>query len=250
MKLHNKVAVITGGGSGIGAAIALRMAQDGANVAVFDINESAAVEVASSIQKRTGREALGLGVDVGDRNAIETAFAKVDADFGSLDILVNNAGVTKPAMIHNISPEDWRMVYRVNVDAVFFGIKAAAALMKPRKFGRIINTVSGAGLMGDIGQLHYSSSKGAVITMTRSAARELARYNITVNAISPTALTPLTQPTFDDEKFGEQYRKMIPLGRVALPEEIAPAWAFLASEDASYITGVILRVDGGRAIGV
>jgi 3-oxoacyl-[acyl-carrier protein] reductase len=247
MLLENEVAVVTGAGKGLGRAFALALAKEGAKVTVAEADPSTGEKVVEEIGQ-LGGTAIFIQVDVSQKIQVEAMVQKTIEAFGRIDILVNNAGITKPAMINKISEDDWDRIYAVNVKGTFLCIQAVLPYMREHKSGCIINLTSGAGLVGDIGQLHYSSSKAAIAGITRSAARELARYNIRVNAVSPVAMTDTTRKVLTDPKFKEKYFEMIPLRRVAEPEEIAPAIVFLASGKAGYITGQILPVDGGRTI--
>lgn len=247
--LSGKAAIITGGGVGLGRAYALALAGAGAGVVVADVNTSAAEEVVGEIEAAKGR-AVATDVDVSRREDTERMAQVCLESFGRIDVLVTNAGVTDPAMIHKMTGEQWDRVISVNQKGVFHSIQAVLPTMREQESGRIINVASASGLIGDIGQINYAASKGAVIAMTKAAARELARYKITVNAISPVARTEMTQTVFEDPRFKDTYLSFIPLGYFGEPEEISPAVVFLASDEAAYLTGVVLRVDGGRATGV
>lgn len=247
MRLANKVAIVTGAGKGLGRAFAIALAREGAKVTVAEVDAQTGSRVVEEI-KQSGGTAIYVQVDVSQKIHVEAMVQETLGTFGQIDILVNNAGITKPAMIQNISEEDWDRIYAVNVRGTFLCIQAVLPHMRERNSGRIINLTSGAGLVGDIGQLHYSSSKAAIAGITRSAARELGRYNIKVNAISPVAMTDGTRKVFTDPKFKDKYLELIPLRRFAEPEQIAPAVVFLASDEADYITGQIIPVDGGRTI--
>lgn len=247
--LSGKAAIVTGGGAGLGQAYALALADAGASVMVTDVNNQAADEVAKEIES-AGGNAASAEIDVTDRQDTQR-MAKLCVDsFSRIDVLVTNAGITDPAMIHKMTEEQWDRVISVNQKGVFNSIQAVLPAMREQESGRIINVTSAAGLLGDIGQINYAATKGAVTAMTRAAARELARYNITVNAISPVAVTEMTRTVFEDPKFKDLYQSFIPLGYFGEPGDIAPSVVFLASDEARYITGAVLRVDGGRAIGV
>jgi 3-oxoacyl-[acyl-carrier protein] reductase len=246
MKLDGRNAVVTGGGRGVGRAICLAFAREGANVIVnYAGNEKAANEVVDMV-KGIGRKAVAVRGDVAK---FEDAQRIVDAcveHFGSIDILVNNAGISKPAMLHKLSEELWDEVVDVQMKGPWHCIKAASRYFMERKAGCIINVTSVAGIVGTTGQIHYAAAKGGVVTLTKSAARELARYNVTANVISlGIVTTEMTSTLQNDEKLKDIYVKRILLARYAEPEDVAPAFVFLASDDARYITGQLLCVDGG-----
>ena len=246
MKLEGKNAVVTGGGRGVGRAISLAFAQEGANVIVnYAGNEKTANEVVGMIQAM-GRKAVAVKGNV----AVEEDAKKiVDAcveNFGSIHILVNNAGISKPAMLHKLTVDVWDEVVNVQMRGPWLCIKAASKYFMEQKYGRIINVTSVAGVVGTIGQINYAAAKGGVVTLTKSAARELARYNVTANVISlGIVTTDMTMTLQTDEKLKEIYVKRILLNRYAEPEDVSPAFVFFASDDSRYITGQLLCVDGG-----
>ena len=246
MRLEGKKAIVTGAGRGIGRAIALNFAREGADILVnYHSNDAAAQEVIQKVQEM-GRKAVAVKADV---SSYQDAYKMVDAavnDLGGLDILVNNAGMSKPGMMLKMSEEDWDKIIDIHLKGTFNASQAAGRQMKEQKSGRIINVISSAGLYGTIGQINYSSAKAGVIGFTKSASRELGRYNITVNAICPgITATEMTEKLRSDEKLKEIYLGRIQLGRFGQPEDISPAFVFFASDEASYVTGQILAVDGG-----
>ncbi|MEA2676307.1 MAG: 3-oxoacyl-[acyl-carrier protein] reductase [Chloroflexota bacterium] len=242
--LNGKAAVITGGSRGIGKAIALRLAAQGADIC-FSYRGNA--EAAAGTQKEIealGRKCLAVVADVTQADAAEALVkAALDA-FGKVDILVNNAGITRDDLIMRMKPEDWRDVLETNLFGAFWTLKAVTRPMLRAKSGRIINITSVSGQAGQMGQANYSSAKAGLIGLTKAAARELGSRGITVNAVAPGfVLTELTQGLNDDLK--QQINERTPLGRFGTTEEIAFAVAFLASDEAAYITGQVLAVDGG-----
>ena len=247
MQLKDRVAVVTGAGQGIGAAVARAYADEGAKVAVIDMNAEAAAAVAADIVARGG-EAIGVACDVADRVGVEAMAAQVTNRWGRIDILVNNAGITRTAMLHKMTSEQWQQVLAVHLTGAFNCLQAVVDGMIERRYGRIIYVTSTAGVLGTIGQINYSAAKAGVLGMTKSTAKELARHGITANAIAPGAATPMTETIRTDERFKEKYLDRIPLGRWATPEEIAPVFVFFASEASSYVTGQVLAADGGMTI--
>lgn len=247
MGISGKVAVVTGAGQGIGRAIALGFGREGAKVIIGDQNQATGREVESEIRS-TGGLALAVETDVTERGQIENLLQRSIETFGPVDIWVNNAGLIRPAMLHQMPQEDFDRVLDVHLKGTFMCVQVAGRHMRARMAGRIINVTSSAGIIGTIGQINYSAAKGGVISITKSAARELARYNITVNCVAPAAITQMTEKILADDKLRELYLSRIPLGRLAEPEEIAPAFVFLASAHASFITGQVLCVDGGMVM--
>ncbi|MCK0506184.1 SDR family NAD(P)-dependent oxidoreductase [Aromatoleum anaerobium] len=247
MQLKDRVAIVTGAGQGIGATVARAYAREGAKVAVIDLNIDAANAVAAEIVANGG-EALGVACDVSNRDQVLAMAEQVTAKWGRVDILVNNAGITRTAMLNKMTPEQWQQVLGVHLTGAFNCLQAVVGGMIERQYGRIIYVTSTAGLLGTIGQINYSAAKAGIVGMTMSTAKELARYNITANAIAPGAATPMTETIRTDERFKEKYLDRIPLGRWAEPEEIAPVFLFFASDASSYVTGQILAADGGMTI--
>ncbi len=246
MKLKDKVALVTGGSRGVGRSIALAYGKEGAKVIVnYTSNEKAAQEVVDAIAA-VGSEAIAVKADVAVKAEVESLFAAGMEKFGRLDILVNNAGFTRPAMLLKMTEDQWDQVVDIHLKAAFLCSQAAANLMKDQNSGKIINVMSVAGLVGTVGQINYSAAKGGILSMTKSIARELARYNICANVISlGIVATDMTEKIRTDEKLAEIYMNRILLKRFAEAEDISPAFVFLASDDANYITGQLLCVDGG-----
>lgn len=246
MRLSGKCAVVTGAGRGIGRAVALAFAREGANVLVnYSSSEAAAREVQQRIEA-IGRKAVLYKADVSRREEAMGMVSAAHEVFGSVDILVNNAGVTRPAMLLKMSEEDWDRVLDVHLKGAFFCTQAAGIYMKEQQSGKIINVTSVAGMVGTVGQINYSAAKGGIISFTKSTARELARFNVCANVISPGIVTTdMTEKICTDEKLRDIYMNRILLKRFAEPEDVTPTFVFLASDEANYITGQVICVDGG-----
>jgi 3-oxoacyl-[acyl-carrier protein] reductase len=245
-RLEGKAAVVTGGGRGIGRAICLAYAKEGADVVVnYASQEKPAQEVVELIAKM-GRKGVAIKGNVGLKSDAEKIINTCVDHFGKVDILVNNAGVSKPNMLYKMSEEQWDEVIDIQLKGPFLCTQIASKFMMERKYGRIINVTSSAGLWGTKGQINYSAAKGGVVALTKSAARELAGYGITVNVVQPGYVgTEMFDRVKADPKLMEIYTGRILLGRFAEPEEVAPTFIFLASDEANYITGQLICVDGG-----
>ena len=245
-RLEGKAAVVTGGGRGIGRAICLAFAKEGADVVVnYASKDQPAQEVVRMIQEM-GRKAVAVKGNVAIKADVERIILAAVENFGKIDILVNNAGVSKPNMLYKMTEEQWDEVIDIHLKGPFLCIQAASKYMMERKYGKIINVTSAAGFGGTKGQINYSSAKGGIIALTKSAARELGGHGITVNVISPGYVsTDMTEKIRTDPKLKEIYTGRILLGRFAEPEEVAPTFVFLASDESNYITGQLFSVDGG-----
>ncbi|AGT31505.1 3-ketoacyl-ACP reductase [Geobacillus genomosp. 3] len=245
--LEGKVALVTGASRGIGRAIALELARQGANVAVnYDGNEAKANEVVETIRS-LGREAFAVQADVACAEDVERMVKTVLDQFGRLDILVNNAGITRDNLLMRMKEEEWDAVINTNLKGVFLCTKAATRTMMKQRYGRIINVASVVGVIGNPGQANYVAAKAGVIGLTKTAARELASRNITVNAIAPGFITTDMTEGLSEELKADML-KQIPLARFGEPDDVARVVAFLASDAACYMTGQTLHVDGGMVM--
>ena len=246
MRLKDKIALVTGSSRGVGRAVALGFAQEGAKVVVnYTSNENAANEVVDAIQSM-GSEAIAVKADVAQKTEAEGLVGAAVETFGKIDVLVNNAGFTRPALMIKMTEDQWDQVIDIHLKGAFLCSQAAGLRMKEQDSGKIINVTSVAGLFGTVGQINYSSAKGGLISMTKSIARELARYNVCCNVVSIGILSMgMSEKITTDENFKEIYLNRILLKRFGRPEDVTPAFVFLASDESNYITGQILCVDGG-----
>ena len=244
MKLKDQVAVITGSAQGIGKTIAETFAKEGANIVITDINIEKAQATADEIKNKYNVETIAIASNVTKLSDCENLIAKTLDKFQKIDILVNNAGITKDNLVLRMSEQEWDAVISVNLKGVFNSIKAVTRTMFKQRSGRIINIASVVGIMGNAGQANYSASKGGVIALTKTCAKEFSSRNILVNAIAPGFIkTAMTDALSDEVK--AKYAEVIPLKRLGEAQDIANSALFLASEDSSYITGNVINVNGG-----
>jgi len=238
-----KVAIVTGGGQGIGRAIALDFAETGVDVVVADINIEAA-EAAAAEAAAAGSAGLAIELNVADAASVEAMVEKVTGKYGRIDYLINNAGITRDALMMRMADDAWQAVMDINLTGTFLCSRAVIRIMMKQRDGRIVNVSSVVGAMGNAGQTNYAASKAGVMGLTKSLAREVAARGITVNAVAPGFIqTAMTEALPD--KAREELVNLIPNGRLGTPEDVAAAVRFLVSEDASYITGQVLHVNGG-----
>jgi len=247
MPLSGRVALITGASQGIGRSCALKLAASGATVAVAARNQEKLHELSEQI-KTAGGKAAAFPVDVADEEHVKTAFKAALAQFGKIDILVNNAGITRDQLVMRMKRSDWDSVLNTNLTSAYLCIQQVIGSMLKQRWGRIINITSVFGQMGQAGQANYAASKAGLIGLTMAIAREVGSRNITCNAVAPGFIETAMTSGFSDD-FRQNALKAIPLGRVGTPEDVANSVAFLASEEASYITGHVLSVNGGMLMG-
>lgn len=246
MKFEGKVAIVTGASRGIGREIALQLGQRGAAVACVSTTVEGALPVAGAI-KAWGAKSVAYACDVSDGSQVEALFNSVTTDLGSPAVLVNNAGVTKDTLLLRMSEDDWDRVQDVNLKGAFLMIRAAARMMIKARYGRIVNLSSVIGLGGGAGQANYAAAKAGIVGLTKSVAKELGSRGVTCNAVAPGFIeTDMTASL--PEEFREFVKKHAPAGRLGTASDIAPAVLFLASEEAGYVTGQVLVVDGGLTL--
>lgn len=245
-KLQDKVAIVTGGSRGIGKAIALRLAAEGAKVVVTATTKAGADKTAEEI-RQNGGQAAGFEANVAEVKQVEALIKGTVEQFGGLHILVNNAGITRDNLVMRMSDEDWNAVITTNLTGTFNCIRAASKIMMKQRSGKIINITSVVALMGNKGQANYCAAKAGVIGLTKSVARELASRNVQINAIAPGFITTDMTAVLP-EAAKTAMAQAIPLERMGTPEEVASAVAFLSSADADYMTGQVLNIDGGMVM--
>ena len=245
-QLEGKVAIVTGGAKGIGKATVVRFLEEGARVAVWDMSEEAMQQLATDLQAQAGALRC-YAVNTASYEAVEQAAAAVQRDFGGIHILVNNAGITRDASLKKMTPEQWDAVIDVNLTGVFNCTKAVQPYLEAQGWGRILTASSVVGLYGNFGQTNYAATKAGVIAMTKVWARELGRKGITANAVAPGFIHTEMMDTIPENVLAGM-REQCPLQRLGLPAEIAAAYAFLASDDAAFINGATLSVDGGLTL--
>jgi 3-oxoacyl-[acyl-carrier protein] reductase len=247
MKLEGRIALVTGASQGIGHACALALAREGATVAAAARNQQKLEELVAAI-KTAGGNAAAFAMDVADEDQIKSGIKSALAQFGKIDILVNNAGITRDQLVMRMKRADWDAVLNTNLTSAYLCIQQVIAAMLKQRWGRIINITSVFGQMGQAGQANYAASKAGLIGLTMAMAREVASRNITCNAVAPGFIeTSMTAAL--SEEFKQNAVKSIPLGRVGSPEDVASAVCFLASDEAAYITGHVLNVNGGLLMG-
>ena len=240
-RLENKVAIITGGAAGIGAATAAKFAKEGAKVVIWDIDESKGTDLANKLN------VVFMKVNTANYSEIEAAAKKVQEQFGHIDILINNAGITRDSTLKKMSIEQWQQVIDINLTGVFYCTKIISEYMLTNSWGRIVNASSVVGIYGNFGQTNYVATKSAIIGMTKTLARELGRKGITVNAVAPGFIATEMVAAMPENVI-ESMKAKVPIGRLGTPEEIANIYAFLSSDEASYINGHTLSVDGGMTV--
>lgn len=240
-------AIVTGGAQGIGAAISARLARDGLSVCILDVNAAAAEQTAAALSADTGAAVYGFGCDVTDRAQVTEAVAAAASIMGGLDTYVGNAGITRDRMFHKLTAADWDTVIAVNLTGVFNGLQACAAWLRTPEPGRVVLTSSVVAKSGNLGQMNYVAAKAGVVGLVRSAALELARFNTTANGVRPGFIeTPMTAAMPAEAR--QRLMTANPLGRAGRPADIAGAVAFLCSDDAAFVTGHLLDVNGGMSL--
>ncbi len=247
MHLGNKVAIVTGGSRGIGRAVALGLAKNGAKIVINYAGNAKAAQEVVEIIVANGGEAIAVQADVANAQAVDLLVKQTMETFGRIDILVNNAGITRDTLLMRMKEEDWDAVLNTNLKGIFLCTKAVSRIMMKQKSGKIINMTSVVGIMGNAGQANYAAAKAGVIGFTKSMARELASRNITVNAIAPGFITT-DMTSVLSEQVKDDLAKNIPLAKLGSPEDVAYAVVFLSSDYANYITGQTLNVDGGMVM--
>lgn len=244
MTFKDQVVVVTGASRGIGLAIAKSFAKDGATIAICSTNDEKAKATAQSLSEEFGIEAFGMGVDIASFDSTADFIKQVVAAYGKIDVLINNAGITRDNLLLRMDATEWSQVIDTNLNSIFNTTKSVIKFMLKKKFGRIINVSSVVGLMGNPGQSNYAASKAGMIAFTKSIAKEYGKKNITINAIAPGFIQTDMIETLPKD-YLDNIIENIPMSRLGMPDDVSQACKFLASNDASYITGQVLSIDGG-----